>query len=287
MNSTMPERFYRLLYFIPRPEEDERVCVGLVLKDGRATSVEYDDKLEKVHCFAPDYTKESLAFVLQTIQADAARAAESGQFAEFSPQFRLSTPRALARPIDEHVRAVLRQKFLLKPKSSEHRTKEKGVERKIDRFIYDNLRLPFMAMHRRASVDEVLGFEASHRLPTDLIPKSVSRALIFDSTICLVDGVDLHIRSTDVLVNRINRVAHTYWQYSKVKEYFPRLNEKKIIRAAIVFDGKQETVEPSLRWRADYAFHQFEKDADLTVKAGSEQQELEMQRKLKQLLPQT
>jgi hypothetical protein len=286
MNAELPDRFYRLLYFSPHPEDDERVCVGIVLQDGETTLIDYDERLEKAHCFAPDYTKESIAFVLETMQAEAKRAARDGKFVEFSPQFRISSPRALLHPVDEKVRAVLRQKYLLKPKSSEHKRKERGVERRIDQFLIETLHVPHSVIHRKATIDDLLGFEASRELPRDLLPKPVSRALISESEICLVDGVDLHLQSTDLLVHRVNRVAHTFWQYSKVKELFPALKERHMLRAAIVFDGKGSEVETSLKWRSDYAFHQFEKDADMTVKAGSHQQELAMRDTLKNLLPQ-
>lgn len=285
MTAKTEGRSYRLLYFSPRPEDEERVCIGILLAEGRSSSVEYDEKLEKVHCFAPDYTKEALTSILEMARAEALTGTLESRFAELSPQFRLSAPRALLRPIDGRVREVLREKYLLKPKSADQKRKEKGIERRIDHFIFENLRVPFRAIHRRATVDEVLGFEAARELPKDLVPKPISRALIFDSAICLVDGVDLHIRSTDLLVHRVNTIAHAYWQYREVQEYFPKLGEKKIVRAAIVFDGKEKTVEPSLKWRADYAFHQFDKDSDITVKAGSPQQEFEMQSRLKQFLP--
>jgi hypothetical protein len=285
MNSELPNRFYRLLYFSPRPEDDERVCVGIIFKDEKNTFVDFDDKLEKAHCLAPDYGKKSLSFVLESIQANAEQATIEGKLTEFSPQFRLSAPRALLLPVDAKVRSVLRHKYLLKPKSFEHKKKEKGVERKIDQFLLESLRVPFSVIRRKTTIDDLLGFDASRQLPKDLVPKPVSRALISPSEIVLVDGVDLHLHSTDLLVHRVNRVAHTFWQYSKVKEMFPALKERHIQTAAIVFDGKEAQVEPSLKWRSDYAFHQFEKDADMTVKAGSHQQELAMKKSLRNLLP--
>lgn len=285
MNAEFPERFYRLLYFSPRPEDDERVCVGVVIQDGKNSFVDYDDRLEKAHCFAPDHTRESLSFVLQEIQGEAERAAKQGKLAEFSPQFRLSSPRALLQPVDQRVRNILREKYLLKPKSYEQRKKEKGVERKIDQFLFESIRVPQNYVLRKVSVDDVFGFEVSRELPKDLVPKSVSRALISNSEICLVDGVDLHLQSTDLLVNRVNRIAHTFWQYNQLKELFPKWDQKNMFRAAIVFDGNQDRVEPALKWRADYAFHQFEKDADITVKAGSPQQEIAMRNSLKDFMP--
>lgn len=286
MNAKLPERFYRLVYFSPRPEDDERVCVGVVLQDGDTSFLDYDEKLEKAHCFAPDYTKESMVFVLQTIRDEVKTVAREGKFVEFSPQFRISSPRLLLNPVDEKVRDVLRHKYLLKPKSAEHRKKERGVERKIDQFLVESLHIPVSAIRRKATVEDVLGFDATRELPKDLVPKPVSRALISGSDICLVDGVDLHLGSTDLLVHRVNRVAHTFWQYRTLTEMFSAFKQRNVFRAAIVFDGRGNQVEPSLKWRSDYVFHQFEKDADITVKAGSDEQELAMRDSIKNLLPQ-
>jgi hypothetical protein len=285
MKTEPVERFYRLLYFSPRPEDDERVCVGVILKDGKHAYVEYDDRLEKAHCFAPDYTRESLMFVLRSIQDEAGKIATEGRLYEFSPQFSLSNPRAILRPIDEQVRDVLRDKYLLKPRASEHKRKEKGVERKIERFLKEKIHVPSSEIVRKATVDDVVGFGAAKELPKDLVPKPVSRALISQSEIYLIDGIDLHVNNQDLLVNRVNRVAHTFWQYKNLKQIFPNLRDKHMVRAAIIFDGKEEKVEPSLKWRADYAIHQFEKDADLTIKEGSAQQERLMRESLQRLLP--
>jgi hypothetical protein len=52
-----------------------------------------------------------------------------------------------------------------------------------------------------------------------------------------------------------------------------------------VFDGNGSEVESSLKWRSDYAFHQFEKDAEVTVKAGSSDQEAILGSTLMKLLP--
>jgi hypothetical protein len=262
----LPERFYRLLYFSPRPEDDERVCVGIILRDGNHALVDYDEKLEKAHCFAPDYTRPSIAFILQAIQADADRIALDGKMSEFSPQFSVSAPRVLLHVIDEKVRGVLRHRYLLKPKSSERKQRERGLGRKIDKFLTENLGFPANYFFRRATAEQLFGHDLVQELPKDLVPKSVSRALSAEGAICLMDGVDLHTPSHDLLVQQVNRVAHTFWQYKKVEELF---HGKTIVRAAVVFDGSGPQVEPALKWRWDYAKHQFNKDAEFTIKAGS------------------
>jgi hypothetical protein len=276
----VPQRFYRLLYFSPRPEDDERVCVGVLLYDSGRAFLEFDEKLDKAHCFAPDYTKASLAFVLETIRENSGRAALDGKLPEFSPQFQLSTERALRHPVDEKVRTVLRQKYLLKPKSPEPRKREKGLGRCIDRFLADNFGIPVRAIRRQATVEELLGPDA-RELPKDLTPRTVARALVSDSEICLMDGVDLHVESADLLVNRVSKVAHTFWQYKKALDYLAHSERKRLYRAALIFDGHGPEVEASLKWRQDYAVHQLEKDADITVKTGSPEQEMALQGALK------
>jgi hypothetical protein len=54
------------------------------------------------------------------------------------------------------------------------------------------------------------------------------------------------------------------------------LRSPKILRAAIIFDGEGPDVEPALKWRQDYALDQFKKNANVTVKAGSLDQEREL-----------
>lgn len=285
-NEKLPERFYRLLYFSPRPEDDERVCIALLVHDSRDTHVEYDRKLEKVHCFAPDYTRETLSFVLQEISGRAKDFALRGRLPEFSPQFSLSAPRTLLRPFDEQVRSVLRRKYLMKLRSPEQKKRERGLGRKIDRFLAERLGLPYNSARRKATADDLFGTEITRELPKDLTPKPVSRALISDLEVCLLDGVDLHVESTEFLVLKVDRVARTFWQYGKIGELLGSSKRKRIVRAALVFDGSGPSVESSLEWRWDYAQHRFGKDAaDFVVRAGSFQQEAELRNALRALLP--
>jgi hypothetical protein len=285
MSIQLPERFYRLLYFSPRPEDEEQVCIGIVLRDGSKTYLDFDDKLEKAHCLAPDYTKESFAFILNNVKNDAGLLADTGKLIELSPQFKMSAPRVLLHPIDPELRSVLRNKYLLKPKAAPRREKEKGIERKIDRLLREKMGVVSgVDWHRRATVDDLLDFEASKELPADLVPKPVARALSVGSGICLVDGVDLHTPSSDHLLSRISRVAHTFWQYDQAKEFLPDLRNKKLFRAAILFDGSGNKVEESVHWRADYARHEFGANAELIVKAGSTEEESAMQDRVTELL---
>jgi hypothetical protein len=281
-NDEMPKRFYRLLYFCPRPEDDERVCVGLLLHDENGSYLDYDNKLEKAHCFAPDYTRESLAFVLGTIGEQADKAASRGHLEQFSPQFALSAPRALLRPIDDQVRSVLRHRYLLKLRSEERKTREKGLGRKIDQYISKNLDIPPSALRRQATASDLFGKAVVQELPKDLVPRPVSRAVVLDTGMCLMDGVDLHLPSPEVLAQRISRVVHTFWQCKKIEKLTGR---RKILTAAIVFNGNGHAVSDRFKWRLDYAVDQFQKDADVTVHVGVPDQEQMLREMMKSVAP--
>lgn len=282
-SNEVPDRFYKLLYFSPRPEDDERVCVGLLLCDEKGASLDYDHKLEKARCFAPDYTKESLTFVLGTIAEQASKLATEGRLDQFSPQFALSKARTLLRPIDEDVRSVLRHRYLLKLRSYEHRTREKGLGKKIDQFVSKNLDIPLSALRRQATASDLFGKAVIHDLPKDLIPRPVSRAVLLDAGVCLMDGVDLHVPSPDVLAQRISRVVHTFWQCKKIEQLTRR--GRRVLAAAMVFNGDGPSVSDALKWRLDYAVHQFQKDADVTVHVGSHNQEQLLRDMIKSVLP--
>jgi len=281
------ERFYRLLYFSPRPEDEEKVCIGVLSYDLGQAYLDYDARLEKAHCFAPDYARESLSFVLEAIRDKARETALAGRIAEFSPQFQLSEPRALLQPVDEKVRSVLTHRYLLKLRSVEHRKREKGVGRRIDTFLSELFRTPLrFRLRRQVTAKDLFGDAAVREFPPDLLPKPVSRALISGPDVCLMDGADLHVESSDLLVSRVNRVAHAFWQYKQAEDFLGIRRDHRIVRAAIVFDGNQSKVESSLKWRLDFALHQFEKDADITVHVGSPKQEETLRSRLKALLPQ-
>lgn len=277
------KRFYRLVYFSPRPEDDERVCVAVLIYDSGRAYVEFDENLDKAHCFAPDYTKASLRFVLETMRSQAEVAAVEGRVSELSPQLQLSSERILRTEVDERVRDILRNKYLLKPKAADRRPRRhgRGPGPKIDLYLSRYFGRLAGEVQKRVGAESMFGPAASE-LPRDLVPHSVSRAVVADDRVLLLDGVDLHLASTDALVHQVDRVARTYWQVEKAREYLGA-DKSKIFRAALIFDGDGPSVEAELRWRQDYALDRFGKNADRFVKVGSEEQERMLQTDLKGL----
>jgi hypothetical protein len=277
-------RFYRLVYFSPRPEDDERVCVGILLFDSGHAELEFDENLDKAHCFAPDYTRASLRFVLETLRSQSKRAALEGRINEFSPQIQLSAERILRHGVNDKIREILRQKYLMKPKAADHKTRQKGKGpgKHIDFFLAEHFDLFSGAVQRGVGPQDLFG-AATRELPADIVPRTVSRAVVSEHAVCLLDGVDLHVDSTEALVRRVDRVARTFWQYRKAQEFLGASQTPKILRAALIFDGDGPEVEASLKWRQDYAMDQFKKNANVTVKAGSREQERELQGELRKM----
>ncbi|HEV2222628.1 MAG TPA: hypothetical protein VGR84_06465 [Candidatus Acidoferrales bacterium] len=280
------ERFYRLMYFSPRPEDEEKVCVAVLIKDGNQVFLEYDERFEKAKCIAADYSAESLKFILQTLR-DKSEHQDDGSAAlnlSFSPQFQLSAPRVLLQPANEQVREVLRHRFLLRVRPVRTSEKQKGIGRRIDRLLFEKIRIRPASMRRRVSFSELFGIDAQRSLPKDLIPKSVSRAVSFDNRVVLLDGVDLHAPSQQSLVDSIGRISHAFWQYQEARAFSKDLSSMRLTRAAILFDGEGDQLPDDLRWRRDYAYHELDKDSDITLGPGTSDSEENLREALQPVL---
>jgi hypothetical protein len=278
------DRFYRLIYFLPRPEDEERICVGILVNDSGRLSLVYDDRFEKARCIAPDYTAESLKFILDTLR-EKAEGSEFGRLAlTSSPQFQLSEPRVLLQAPNEQVREILRRRFLVRVRPSRNLEREKGVGRKIDHLL-GKIQVSASHLKRRPSFSALFGSEALQSLPHDLVPKSVLRAITFDNKVVLLDGVDLHAKSTDALVNSVGRIGHVFWQYQAAKGLSIALSGTKLIRTALLFNGDGRDVSDAIKWRRDYAHHELQKDTELMLEPGEMSAEEKLRGILRPLLP--
>lgn len=278
------ERFYRLVYFLPRPEDEERVCVGILISDSGRVILECDNRFEKARCFAPDYSVESLKFVLETLRekADAGGLRRETSLSS-SPQFQLSAPRVLLQPVNEQVRQILRRRFLLRTRLDRASDKEKGVGRRIDHLL-GKINVSASYLKRLPSFSMLFGADASSALPNDLVPRPVRRAVAFDNQVVLLDGVNLHARSTDALVDTVGRVSHLFWQYDVARDFSRALSNTKLTRAALLFNGDGHAIPDALKWRRDYARHELQKDAELVVEPGEATSEDKLRSVLRPLL---
>lgn len=256
---------YRLLHFQPEPEDGERVCVGILLSEPGRISVLYDHKFTKARCVAPLLQSEVLKFYLDELEAKLRKsdATElSPMLLRLSPQLAASAPRQLVSPVTENLKIRLLQRFVLSVSTpTALREKSAAAEKASDEAL-------------RAYVKKVAGpisgevlFSASarqivgHKLPNTL---RIAVALKRPDSLVLIDGVDLNVLRPGSAVAKVNQVAHTFWQYGRVREseLWP------IKRVGLVLNGTSPRTE-SYEDAHDYALHQFERDADVTVDTTS------------------
>lgn len=279
-SESLPSRFYRIVYFSPRPEDGERVCVALIIWDEGRTYFLFDRNARKARGLSREYGTDVIIFMLEQLEEKASQIAVSGVVTEFSPQIQISGPRVLLKPADETVRNILVHTYLSPQKGFRSPAKQPGISGRIETFL-SKYHVPQGSIIRRATAQKLFGKEAVRRLPAELIPGPVARAVNVGDGLLLLDGVDIHA-STNAVVEHVARVTHTYWQCKKAQGV---LHDKsvKLTSAAVVFDGDGGTENQSFLWRIRYAMEQFEKDADHTINPSTP----EGQNELRSLLTET
>ena len=92
---------YRLLFFSPEPEAEERVCIGLLFTDGRSRTVLCDDNFPKVRCIAPKFELSLLRFFVRDMEGALRDSDEPVEIVlgRYAPHIQASTPRSLLAPV--------------------------------------------------------------------------------------------------------------------------------------------------------------------------------------------
>ena len=262
-NESLPTKFYRLVYFSPRPEDGERVCVALIIWDDGKTHYLFDQRARKARGLSRDYSPETIRFMLQRLEGNAEEIALSGSVPEFSPQIQVSKPRTLLKPVDSELQNLLFRTYLSPQKGYRSPAKQAGVSKRIEEFL-SGFSIPQGSIIRRASAERLLGPDNLRGLPPELVPGPVSRVVNLADGLLLLDGVDVHAATTASVVEHVGRVVHTYWQYKKAQELLTN-SGVKFTSAAVVFDGNGNDKDDTFVWRVKYATEQFKNDADLTI----------------------
>jgi hypothetical protein len=78
--------------------------------------------------------------------------------------------------------------------------------------------------------------------------------------ILLIHGVDMKLASAGQVINRANRVAHAFWEYSRARKAV----SESLRPVGIVLNGMPQYTS-SEREAHDFAVHQLKKEADVTV----------------------
>src|SRR6185436_18698353 len=108
--------------------------------------------------------------------------------------------------------------------------------------------------------------------PGDVLGRSigtigaVAAAIRVRDSVVLVDGIDLRLLTPKKGIGLGNKVAHTFWQYGRLKT--SDLVASRVKRVGVVLNGVNATSRRKAAAYADahdYVLDQFRKEADLAV----------------------
>ena len=278
----LKKRSYRLVYFQPEPEDGERVCVGLLFCDYGQYSLSYDSSFPKLSCVAPRYGKAALKFYLNELEQSLHRASPDEVetiLRKSGPQILTSDVRALLAPLSNAIKQKLLERFVLGCHSPQTLQAMKDEVVKRERPVEESI-TGFLKAFLPANKGDVI-FQAR---PRQLIGKSlpnvsrVAASIRLPGKIVLIDGVDMKVATAKQVINRVNRVTHTFWEYGRAKREHLFTTSDSLKRVALVLNGRPKYSLPQ-RDAHDFALHQFEKEADLLV-TDSTKQEKELRKLL-------
>jgi hypothetical protein len=275
------QRAYRLVYFQPDPEDGERVCVGLLFRDHREYSLVYDSSFPKLSCIAPRYEKSVLKLYLDELKESLSSATAEDEaiiLRQYVPQIIVSDERDLLAPLTESIKQRLLERFVLgepglvkRMVAEELRAPkwEYEVEERIAGFLKELLPAKHLDVLYHAKPKQVIGRTLPNVGP-------VAASVHFPGKIILVDGVDLKMGTPKRVISRVNKVTHTFWEYGR--EYNRTdtgsfFGTETLQRIALVLNGVPG-YSSAQRDAQDFAFHQFEKEADLVVSDEIKQRDI-------------
>jgi len=270
---------YRLLHFQPDPEDGDRVCVGLLIRDGGRYSIAYDRSFPKLRCIAPSFELELVKFFLDDLELKLQESSSPIEVAmkESAPQLLVSKARQITSPVTEAARLRLLRRFVLSESMSVQAIEDAELTAAE---VSDD--------HLRVFVQELVGTPdriVTRARPQDLFGKkiknvaSVAVAVRTQTAIMLIDGIDLRVLTPTKAIHRANRVTHTFWQYGKLRTEDIAVKQTPFQRVGLVLNGvsaKTDAYEDAY----EYAVHQFSKEADLLVDTASGQGRQQLQRAL-------
>ncbi|HXJ94577.1 MAG TPA: hypothetical protein VMT20_17155 [Terriglobia bacterium] len=265
---------YRLMFFQPDPEDGDRVCVGVLLQEGRSCAVLYDKRFPKVHCIAPGFEPELVKFYLDDLATTLQRNCRDDlalTLRRYAPQLVASEERSILLPVTELTKMRLLERFVrprseprtadLETASTLARQGEQFTER-LRLLVGECVRPTEATIFQNARPQEIFG-----RALPDVRPVAIS--VKRGEKITLIDGVDLQIMNGKRARERANQVAYTFWQYGRARsEDSSFLWQTRFTRVGVVLNGSTHKTSKYYATH-DYVLHQFQKDADLAIDAAS------------------
>jgi hypothetical protein len=259
---------YRLLHFQPDPEDGDRVCVGILLEEDRRFTVLSDTKFRKLRCIAPAFEPELVGFYLRDLEDSLDRSHEPVEVTlrRCAPQLIVSETRSVAAPLTDKARLRLLERFVLpSTEALTQTTLASNTEIKAS----EHIRL-FLSEFGLRSDDTIISNARPRELFGRALPnvKAVAFAIRGPSRVVLVDGVDLRVMTPGKTIAKTNQIVHTFWQYGRLQKEVLFGEDARIERVGIVMNGTSPKTEAYLDAH-DYALHQFNNEADLTVDTTS------------------
>ena len=108
---------YRLLYLQPDPEDEERVCIGVLIQgNNRRPEILYDSKFSRVRCVAPAIDIDLINFYVEEMRQALVDAPSDFAMVsrQFGPMFVASEPRKVSVPLSDSSRLQLLHRFVLR-----------------------------------------------------------------------------------------------------------------------------------------------------------------------------
>jgi hypothetical protein len=267
---------YRLLYAQPSPELGDRVCIGVLFREhGRRVTVVFDPSFPKLRCVAPNVDMDLLRYLVTDL---AAAVEDDGRdldlkLTRYTPHLSTSSARAVASPLTDETKRLLLHRFTYSgPPDALRGLIAAGYGGPASVSLRDETREKIATFTEQLS--EPLHFQViKNARPLEIFGRSTRRRIEpvaaavrrLDGVI-LVDGIDLTLVSARRGLGLANKVAHTFWQYAKLRD--EELEAFRIQRVGVVLNGRMHRSKAeaaTFQDAHDYVLDQFRKEADLAI----------------------
>jgi hypothetical protein len=252
-NSTIE---YQLIFLQPRPEIDERVCVGIRV----GQDLRFDQTFRRAKGLLVKGSESIFRVYLNEIR-DRLRSKEPSDrvFESYRPLIHTSSIRRVAKPVtDERIKMLLTR--YIGASSARRVTRAAEIRREtvhhIEDFALSHIVLAPWSHIQNARASEIFGS------PGVKAP-SIALALKTHSSTVLIDGVDLNVSNTKSAIEQTDKLNRKFWLYRRLADE----RSRKLPRIALVFNGNSHA-SLEMREAHDYALDQFKDVADLAIDAS-------------------
>lgn len=267
---------YHLVFLVPDPETEERICVGLLFDEGeRRRTLVFDRTLARLRCLAPSFERGLVEFYLESLEAsvqDGVSVEEAA--ARFGPYLAVSRGRRVVAPITDAVKVGLLGRFTATTKPADKLVAETSAEVRqaathaIADFV-SRAANPFnLQVYANIRPDILLGRK------TQASMKPVAAAFRGRAHVVLLDGVDLNAAaSAKRAITQANHAVHKFWQYKRLKE--ESILSSDLLSVGVVINGEprkgSRREQRDFREAHDYAVEQLAQETDVIVDTGSQE----------------